>query len=73
MPALEYFTNASTNTLEATWSTADATTHEIQHLDLNLHILSQEEIKAKEIQHKKDCKLRNKLKRKDIFVKKGLY
>ena len=73
MPALEYSASASTNTLETTWSTADTNTHELQHPELNLHILTQEEIQEKEVQHKKECKLRNKLKRKDIFIKKGLY
>ena len=72
MPALEY-TSASPNINTIDWSTVSATTDETQHLDLNLHMLNNEEIQEKEIQHKKDCKLRNKLKRKDIFVKKGLY
>lgn len=41
------------------------------------NIKSSEELRKeqleKEIQHKKDCKLRNKLKRKQLFTKKNLY
>lgn len=69
--------SASPSNFTTTWVSASTTTEpESIPIVWNFPLSYEEELKRdalKEIERLKECKMRNKLKRKNIFTKKGLY
>ena len=70
--------SASASIFECEWYISASTTTELEQMPItwNFKICYEEQLKIdakKEIERKRDCKMRNKLKRVGLFTKKGLY